>query len=51
MEQAFFSLQEAERLLTEPLTTLRHELHEHPELSGREGETVRRLRAFFDRPS
>ena len=49
MEQAFFSLQEAERLLTEPLTTLRHELHEHPELSGREFETARRLRAFFDR--
>ena len=50
MEQSFFSLREAEQLLAEPLTALRRELHEHPELSGREVETVRRLRAFFDRP-
>ena len=50
MKRPFFSLQEAAQRLREPLTALRHELHEHPELSGREFETVRRLRAFFDRP-
>ena len=50
MKRPFFSLQEAAQRLREPLTALRHELHKHPELSGREFETVRRLRAFFDRP-
>ncbi len=50
MKRPYFSLQEAAQRLREPLTALRHELHEHPELSGREFETVRRLRAFFDRP-
>ena len=48
MKRPFFSLQEAAQRLREPLTALRHELHKHPELSGREFETVRRLRAFFD---
>ena len=50
MEQAFFSLREAERLLAEPLTALRRELHEHPELSGQEFETAQRLRALFLQP-
>ncbi len=50
MKRPFFSLQEAAQRLREPLTALRYELHEHPELSGREFETVRRLRAFFDQP-
>ena len=50
MKRPFFSLQEAAQRLREPLTALRHELHKHPELSGREFETVRRLRAFFDQP-
>ena len=49
MERSFFSLREAERLLAGPLAALRRELHEHPELSGQEFETVGRLRAFFDR--
>ncbi len=50
MEQSFFSLREAEQLLAGPLTALRRELHEHPELSGREAATAERLRAFFARP-
>ena len=50
MEQSFFSLREAEQLLAEPLTALRQELHEHPELSGQEFETARRLRALFLQP-
>jgi len=29
------------------LTTLRHDLHRHPELSGREEETAGRIRTFF----
>ena len=50
MAQAFFSLQEAERMLAAPLIALRHELHEHPELSNGERETTRRLRALFTEP-
>lgn len=48
MERSFFSLGETERVLAEPLTALRHELHEHPERSGRERETTERLRARFN---
>ncbi len=50
MDQAFFSLSEAERTLAAPLTALRRALHEHPELSGRERETTERLRALFTKP-
>lgn len=50
MGSSFFSLEETERVLREPLTALRHELHEHPELSGRERGTTERLRTLFDRP-
>ena len=50
MAQAFFSLQEAEQRLAGPLSALRKELHEHPELSGRERETTERLRALLSRP-
>ena len=50
MAQTFFSLKETEKVLREPLTALRHELHEHPELSGREQETTARLRALFTEP-
>ena len=49
MERSFFSLREAESLVAGPLAALRRELHEHPELSGQEFETVGWLRAFFDR--
>ena len=50
MAQTIFSLEETEQVLGEPLTALRHELHEHPELSGRERETTERLRARFAEP-
>lgn len=50
MEKAFFSLPETERFLAEPLTALRHELHEHPERSGRERGTVERLRSYLAQP-
>ena len=50
MAQTFFSLKETEKVLRAPLTALRHELHEHPELSGREQETAARLRALFTEP-
>ena len=48
MKRPFFSLQEAAQRLREPLTALRHELHKHPEVSGREIDAVRRLRVFYD---
>ena len=50
MAQTFFSLKETEKVLREPLTALRHELHAHPERSGQEVETTRRLRALFSQP-
>ncbi len=50
MAQTFFSIAETENLLREPLTALRHELHEHPELSGAERETTQRLRELFAQP-
>ena len=50
MEHAFFSLETARRQLAAPLTALRHELHEHPELSNQERETTGRLRALFQAP-
>ena len=50
MTQAFFSLRETESALAGPLTALRRELHEHPELSGQERETTARLRALFSEP-
>lgn len=50
MERAFFSLEAARRQLAAPLTALRHELHEHPELSNQERETPERLRALFQAP-
>ena len=50
MAQTFFSLRETEKTLRAPLVALRHELHEHPELSGRERETTERLRALFAQP-
>ena len=50
MEHAFFSLEAARRQLAAPLTALRHELHEHPELSNQELETPRRLRTLFQAP-
>ena len=31
----------------ERITALRHELHQHPELSGQEGETAQRLMRFL----
>ena len=50
MEPSFFSLDEARQLLRAPLTALRHELHAHPERSGQEVETTRRLRALLSQP-
>lgn len=50
MSKISISLRQAEQLLTEPLTALRHELHAHPERSGRERETTERLRALFLEP-
>lgn len=50
MAQAFFSLAETEKRLRAPLIALRHELHEHPELSGAERETTQRLRHLFTAP-
>ena len=50
MAQSFFSLPAAKETLLAPLTALRHELHEHPELSGREQGTRARLRALFAEP-
>ena len=50
MKQTFFSLDETSRLLAEPLRALRRELHEHPELSGQERETIARLKARFSEP-
>lgn len=50
MAQTFFSIEAAERTLSAPLSALRRALHEHPELSGRERETARRLRSLFAEP-
>ena len=47
MAQTYFSLRETEKTLRAPLTALRHELHEHPELSTLERETAARLRRLF----
>ena len=50
MAQTCFSLRETEKILRAPLTALRHELHEHPELSTLERETTTRLRRLFTAP-
>lgn len=50
MAQTFFSLASATDRLAAPLTALRHELHQHPELSNQERETTERLRRSFTEP-